>query len=176
MPKPATRVTTPVSTISFPQLFEAKAANPKDDPKFSATIIFDEGQDLSTLDAAIEAAIEKAIEKKWNGKRPKDLKLPFKNGDEKLDKEDNPRPEFAGRTYITVNATADDQPKVVGEDREPIIDVKEMYGGARVRVALSAYGWTYGKDKGVSFYLNAVQKVADGEPFGLNVSIDEDFA
>lgn len=176
MAKPKTRVTTPEATASFPQLFEAKAANPKDDPKFTVTILFDEGQDLSTLEAAVEAAIERGIEKKWDGKRPAKLVLPFKDGNEKMDKDDNPRPEFANRTYLTVGASADDQPKVVDENLQPIINAKDVYGGCRIRAAISAYPWTYGKKKGVSFYLNSVQKASDGEAFGINVSVEDDFS
>lgn len=176
MAKPKTRVTTPEATLSFPQLFAAKAANDGDDPKFSATVIFDEGQDMSTIDAAIEAAIERGVAKKWGGKRPAKLVLPYKDGNEKTDADDNPRPEFEGRTYITVSASEDEPPVLVDAERQPIINKSDIYGGARVRVAVSAYPWTYGNKKGVSLYLKSVQVVGEGTPFGVSVSVDDDFA
>ena len=173
--KPNRRVTCPECTASYPKLdkpdsFEGQAA------KYSVTCIFDQGADLSKLEAAIEAAIERGIELKWNGKRPKNLSLPIKDGNEKLDQNDKVRTEYEGRMYITPTASEDDQPEVVDLSLEPVTSAKELYGGMRIRPVVTAFPYSVGGNKGVALYLNRVQKTADGEPFGLVVTAEDDFA
>lgn len=170
----ANRVTLPVGTGSFLDLFEATGF-PGADKKFQATQIFDEGQDLSQLEAAIEAAIEK----KWPGISKKDrakLKLPIKDGNERTDKEGKVRPEYAGRLYVTAKSKECDPPGVVDSSVQPIINPKAIYGGCRLRLAVSAYGWEFGPSSGVSLYLNNVQMVGEGTPFGVSASAEDDFA
>jgi hypothetical protein len=166
------RVTLPVATASFIDVFEATGFEGQD-AKFQATAIFKEGQDLSTLEAAINAAIDK----KWpEGAPKKNFSLPLKDGNLKTDKEGDVRPEYKGRVYITAKSKASDPPGVVDEAVQPIIDPKAIYGGCEVRLAVSAYGWTFGGKSGVSLYLNNVQKVGDGEAFGATASAEDDFS
>ena len=176
MSKPATRVTTPEGTLSFPHLLQPKSSDDGDPPKHSCTLIFDKGQDLSNVEAAIEAAVQRGVEKKWGGTRPAKLVLPIKDGNEKTDAEGKQRPEFADRMYITASCSAEEKPRVVDASTQPITDPSEVYGGARARLAVSAFPWTFKGKKGVSLYLKNVQITGEGTPFGVVVTVEEDFS
>lgn len=176
MAKPSCRVTTPTFTASFPHVFKAQSA-PGFDPRFSVNMVFDEGEDLSKIEAAIEAAIEKGIAdpKKFNGKRPANLELPLRDGAEQVDKDGNPRPEFAGKIFAVAAAKEDSPPAVIDKEYNAILDTKEIYGGVRLKAAVVAYPWKFGKRYGVSLHLDKVQKQADGQAFTVSATDEEDF-
>lgn len=171
MAKASNRVTLPEATASFMDVFVATGMEGFD-PKFSATQIFDSGQDLSSLDAAVAAAIER----KWPEGPPKKnfAGNPIKDGNDRTDSDGNIRPEYAGKQYIVAKSKETDAPGVVDITCQAILDSKAIYGGCRTRLAVSAYGWTFAGKSGVSLYLNNVQLVADGEPFGLPQTTAED--
>jgi len=165
------RVTTPSFVASFPNLFEASGFEGQE-PKFSITMLWDKEEDLSALKAACEAAIVK----KWGDKRPANIQMPMKDGDEKLDAEGKVRPEYAGKKYAIAKAKQSDPPKVVDLELNPILDKTEVYGGCEMRAAVSAYAWEFAGKKGVSLYLGNVQKTGAGEAFGGGgSSVESDF-
>ena len=164
------RVTTPEFTASFPQLFEASGFEGQD-PKFSVTMLFDKAEDLSALKAACDAAVEK----KWGSDRPANIQMPMKDGDGKLDKDGKQRPEYAGRKFAIAKAKMSDQPKVVDTELNPILDKTQVYGGCKMRAAVSAYAWEFAGKKGVSLYLGNVQLTGPGEAFGTTSSVESDF-
>ena len=165
------RVTTPEFTASFPQLFEASGFEGQD-PKFSVTMLWDKDEDLSKLKAACDAAVAK----KWGEKPPANISMPMKDGDGKLDKEGNQRPEYAGKKYAIAKAKPEDAPHVVDLEKNPILDKTGVYGGCEMRAAVSAYAWTFAGKHGVSLYLGNIQRTGDGEAFGAVHSVEDDFA
>lgn len=167
----STRVTCPEGICSFPVLFTAKKAYPDKPPVFSITVLWPKDRDMSTLEAAINAAMVK----KWPDEesRPDNLKFPIKDGDLKKSK-GKQRPEYKGMNYITTSCSMDDKPKVVDGQLRPILNSKDIYGGCLVNVAVNAYAFDKGGNKGVSLYLGHVQKAGDGEAFGAPPSNPED--
>ena len=163
----STRVTTPEVTLSFPHLFEPDGFEGQD-KKHSVSMLFDSEHDLEGLKNVADIAARK----KWGDNIPTKLESPFKSGD---DKDPEKYPEYVGKMYVTDKRKAGDPPAVVDNELNPILNRKEIYGGVRARVAVSAYAWEYMGKKGVSFYLGNVQKTADGEPFGLVTSVEDDF-
>jgi len=67
--------------VSFPSVFKATSFEGQD-PKFGLTMLFPKSTDLSKM----EKAAEEAIEEKWGNKRPKKLAMPFKDGDDKIER------------------------------------------------------------------------------------------
>jgi len=161
------RVVTPEARLSYPYLFEK--ADPFDESgegKYQTNLIFAPGTDLSKM----KAAASTAARKKWGTDIPKNLKTPFRSGTEK-DKEGYPD----DCTFIA--ARSGDKPGVVvGPNQEPCLDPTEVYAGCYVRVSVTAFAWTRKGVNGVSFALNNVWKIRDGEPFGDRRSAEEDFA
>lgn len=167
-----TKVVTGVVRLSYSHLFEPYAQNPNDDAKYSTVILIPKS-DKATL-RKIAAAIEVAKENgkaKWGGKIPSNVSLTLHDGDEEADLERNP--EYEGHMYMTVQSKT--KPGLVDQDVNPIMDSTELYSGAYARVSINAFPYLYNGKKGISFGLNHVQKVRDGEPLGGRSRAEDDF-
>ena len=166
----STRITTPVGIASFPALFTPVGFNGSPE-KFSVTLIYDKDEDLSSLKKACDAALAK----KYPNGAPANVQMPVKDGDTKLDANGNVRPEFAGKKFITATCKAEDRPKVVNGELQPIIDASEIYGGCELRVSVNVFAWEHMGKRGCSLYLSNAQKTGDSDPFGANTSVESDF-
>jgi hypothetical protein len=54
----------------------------------------------------------------------------------------------------------------VDRNLQEIIDAGEIYGGVWACVSVNAYAYDVKANKGVTFGLNGIQKIKDGESFG----------
>lgn len=153
-----TKVITPKFRLSFPELFEPKAFEDQA-AKYSIQMLFDKKADLSPL----KNAVKLAVREKWGENPPKGLVLPFKDGNEK---------DLEGyEDKIVVGAASKFKPQVVDQRLEAILTADDIYAGCFARAAVNAYAWEYKNQKGavmkrgVSFNLESVQKLAEGERF-----------
>jgi hypothetical protein len=165
--------------ISFPALFEPKpVAKNNPDLKYQAAVLIPPDVDLAPFYAVVKAAMI--------AKFGKVIKLPAKSNpihscdDKDLDGYDE--------GWHFVNVKSGYQPSVVDQKRQEVIDASRVYAGCWCRFHLSAYAWDHPQGgRGVSFSLNAVQLVREGERLdgrravkdvfdAVDVSDDEDFA
>lgn len=152
-----TETLTPKFRVSFPELYEAKSFK-QGKPKFSVQMLFDKKADLS----ALKNIVKVAIKDQWGDNPPKGITLPFKDGNEK---------ELEGyQDMIVATASTQYKPQVVDQKGEPILAHDDVYAGSYARAYIGAYAWEMKEGKsvlkrGVSFNLNMVQKLADGERF-----------
>jgi hypothetical protein len=168
-----TTVITPEFRVSYPKVFKPERNDLNGRMQYSLVALFPPGADLSKLKAAAKAACVK----KWGdntAKWPKNLRDPFKDqgAKEKEDDQGNkymPSGYVKGAVYLDLK-TEKNKPGLVDARNQDIIDEADFYGGcyARAQVNARAYG---GDEKnkanaGVSFYLNHVQKLRDGDSFG----------
>ena len=170
-----TKVLTGKVRLSFAHLFKPRPAEDGGTAKYSGVFIISKKDQvtLGKIKAAVEAAKQKGVDK-FGGKIPVSVKNPLRDGDTDPPG-GNPRPELAGMMFIT--ATTTDAPIVVDPDKQEILNPAEIYSGCYVRASItfSAYNHKTG-GKGIGAYLNGVQKLADGEPFGAaRESADEMF-
>lgn len=162
-----TRVRTPKFRVSFPQVFEAKSFQ-NQPAKFSIQMLFDKKTDLTDLKKVVQIAIKE----KWGDKPPKGITLPFKDGSDK---------ELEGyENKIVVGAGSKYKPDVVDQKREPILAQDDFYAGCFARAMLVAYAWELKEGKavlkrGVSFNLESIQKLSDGEHFVKRSNVNDDF-
>lgn len=159
------KVLTPEFRVAFPHVFQAHKANANADPKFAVTMVFPKDADLSALKKlAAEAAREK-----WGDKIPPNLRSPFRSGAEKahLDGFDE--------NVVFVTATSKYKPGLVNRNVEAIIDETEFYGGCYARATVNAFAYDTSGNRGVSFGIQNVQKLRDGQPFGGRTAPEEDF-
>jgi len=164
------KIVTPNFVVSFPHVFKPTE---NDDGKeyYDLVMVWDKSEDLS----ALKKLAKEAIEEKWGEKPPKGLISPFKEGNEKdLEK----YPMYKDTIYAA--AKTNFQPGLVDQKRQPIIDEDDFYAGCVARASVTAYAWEYTKGKkvmkrGVSFNLNNVQKVEDGERIGGSRAAADDF-
>lgn len=169
----ATKVVTGTVRLSYVHLFEPYAQDENDDPKFSCVILIPKSdkKTLKKIDDAIKAAAEAAKNTKFDGKIPNNLATTLHDGDEEGDLERNP--EYEGHMYMSLSSRT--KPGLVDADVNPILDSTELYSGAFARVSMNAFGYNYKGKKGVSFGLNHVQKIKDGDYLGGRSRAEDDF-
>lgn len=156
------RITTPTFRVSFPSLVKPSAME-GGEPKYSVTMLFPKETDLTQLrNAASQAAVER-----WGDKIPKGLRSPFRDGDEKdLDG-------YAGTFYVRASST--NRVGVVAEDLAPLDQESDLPAGYYARAIVTPFAYDKNGNKGVSFGLQAVQRVRRGEMFGDRVNAMEAF-
>lgn len=171
-----TKVVTGKVRTSFPRLF-VPAAPPNDpdgDKKYSVLLLIPK-DDKATI-KAIREAQKQALEDgkaKFAGKVPKNWSDSLHDCDEEDDLEQYPERE--GHYRISVSATENYPPAVVDKHLQPIMDQTEVYSGCYVRVSMVGFAYSVQGNKGVSFGLRNVQKLADGEPLGGSSKPEDDF-
>lgn len=168
-----TKVVTGEVRLSYVHLFEKHRVNEKSDAKYSVMILIPK-KDKATIEA-LRAAEAEAKEigktKKWGGKIPAGMKSIIHDGDETADD----YPERAGHWHMNVSSPR--KPGVVDSSLQPIMEESEVYSGCYARVSVSAYPYKHEQGgKGVSFGLNHVMKIRDGEALDGSSRAEEDFA
>lgn len=178
MSSSTTKVITPKAMLSYPHLDKPQLPpnGGAGKAKYSCTLVFAPGSDLRALHAAVEAAAEAKYPGKGKDMLAKRiLKSPFRD-----DAEAKGYPEGS----IFLNVRTEQAPGVVylyaGPDNKPaVMPVEkirdEMYPGAFVRASLVAFAYDSSGNKGVSFALNNVQKLGDGERLDGRVSAENEF-
>lgn len=157
---------TPKFRVSFPAVFKAKAFK-EQEPKYSVVMLFDKKADLKELKrAANNAIIEKfgPDKTRW----PAKLRSPFRDGNEKQDLQG-----YANTIFVT--ASSKQQPGVINQRKEDILSEQEFYAGCYARATLIAFYYDQSGNKGVSFSLQNLQKMADGEKFSGRRDAAEEF-
>lgn len=171
-----TKVVTGEVRLSYAHLFEPYSGDPEQAAKFSTVIIIPKS-DKATLNAIRKAAGEAAEggKAKFGGKIPpnvaKNPATTLHDGDEEADLERNP--EYEGCYYMSISSKV--QPGLVDRNKMPILDNSSLYSGCYVRVAMGAFAYNTNGNKGVSFGLNHVQKLRDGEPLGGMTRAEDEF-
>lgn len=155
----------PECTIVWPSIFEPESFKGGAE-QYRAVLLIDKTADISALKAAIIAARDEKFPGKDN-EFFKTLRYPIRDGAEKaVDKDGklDPTSFFHGCFYLSVKSNF--QPQIVDHFNLPIIDPKVIYGGCRVVVLLQFFGYDHLGNRGVSCFMRAVMKIADGSPIG----------
>jgi hypothetical protein len=170
----ATKVVTGKVRLSYVHIFEPfKQGDDDGEGKYSCVILIPkkDKQTLSKIRAAIKAAAEQGKNSKFDGKIPKNLATTLHDGDDEDTLEKNP--EYENHYYMSISSKT--RPGVVDSDVDPIMDSTEVYSGCYARVSINAFPYNYKGKKGVSFGLNHVQKLADGDYLGGRSRAEDDF-
>ena len=169
-----TKVITGRVRFCYCNVFEPKAMNEGDDPKYSVCILIrkDDEKTLAKVKDAVEAAKEayKAKLAGRDGKVPSNIKTPLRDGD--IDRPDDP----AFENCYFINASSNRAPGIVDANREPIMTRDEFYSGCYGRASLNLYGYNVTGSKGIAAGLNNLQKLADGPVLAGGSSAEADFA
>lgn len=169
----STKVVTGKVRLSYVNIFEAKAPQGGGDPKYSVTLLIPKS-DKATLDK-IKEAIQEARDNfcKRNGANalPAKPNHTLHDGDGVRDSGDPYGEECKGCYVITVSSKQ--RPVVVDAFRNEITDPGEVYSGCYGRAAINFYGYSQSGKKGISAGLLSIQKLHDGEPFGMTGSAND---
>jgi hypothetical protein len=144
--------------LSYAQfLFEPNpdAKTKKGDQKYTLSFLMPPGSDLT----AAKKMANDAIVEQWpvEAKRPRGLKSPFLDAEEKMGDE------WKGWTLIRTSTTR--KPGVIlpsGSDAKP----EDVYSGRWARLSLNAGTFDVDGNRGVSFFLNNVQLLKHDDPIG----------
>lgn len=168
----STKVVTGEVRLSFVHIFE-KYSSGAGDPKYSVVILIPKSDKatMRKLRAAQQAALEAGKSSKFNGSIPKVWHSTLRDGDEEMDLEKFPEYE----DHFFMNVSASTKPGVVDRNLNEILDSSEVYSGCFARVSINAFAYNTQGNKGVSFGLNHVQKLRDGDHLGGRSRAEDDF-
>ncbi|MGE0278301.1 MAG: ssDNA-binding protein [Nitrospiraceae bacterium] len=163
--------------LSYPKLFEPEPGPNGGEAKYGCTLVI---EDKATIQALTKVAVA-AAQEKWGEKATKliragKLKMPII----KTTEEDPGYPE--GSVYIRPRSK--NKPGIVSIYPDPenpkkpakITDEDEVYPGIIVKASVVAFTYDVNGNKGVSFALNNIQKLADGERLDSRVKAEDEFA
>lgn len=159
--------------LSYTHLFTKYSPDgDTDSGKYMTNVLIPKGEKetVKAIEGAIEAAKKTGIISKWDGKEPKKVDLPLRDGD--TDKEDDDI--YAGHYYI--NAKCASRPGIVDKHRSPIVDEDDVYSGMWAIVSVTFYPYNVSGNKGVAIGLNNVMKTKDDERLGGRTSAENDFS
>ena len=172
----ATKITTGKVRFSFCNIWEPKASNDGGEPKYSVALLIPKS-DTATL-GAIKAAMAEARENFCNrngaNSLPAQPVTPLHDGDGTKPNSGEPYgPECKG--HYVMNVSSKVKPKVFDNSTprpQEILDPAEVYSGCYGRASINFYGYS-NRRKGIGAGLLAIQKLADGKPFGTVGSADD---
>ena len=165
-----TKVVTGIVRFSYAHIWEAKAIEEGQDPKYSVSIIIDKDdtETRTKINKAI-AHLEADVKAKNKGKLPNKWKTPLRDGDEERDGDDT----YKGAFFL--NATSKQAPGIVDKTLNKIIDKDEFYSGCYGRASINFYAFDKAGNRGIACGLNNLQKIKDGEPLSGRSRAEDDF-
>lgn len=164
--------------LSYCNLFQPRANQAGQEPKFSVTVLVPKTNTAakSAIDAAINAALEAGVSKCWNGVKPPVPSICIHDGDGVRPSDGQPfGAECKGMWVFTASCKADRPPFVVDANVQPIINQVDVYSGMWGRVNVTFFPYNAAGKKGIGCGLNGVQKLRDGDPLGSRVTAEEAF-
>lgn len=159
--------------FSYVNIFKSRSFQPGQDEKFSICLLIPkkDNKTVQEIKAAINAAIQQGIAEKWSGKKPGNLKLPLRDGD---DERADEAEEYAGMYFL--NANSNQKPGIIDMYKNEILDPTEVYSGCWGRASINFFPFNSNGNKGVGVGLNNIQKLGDDEPLGgARASAEDDF-
>lgn len=151
-------------------------------PRRSLTYLIPQDKEGTAVKKKLDYVIDAAIKEKWPNEktRPRKLTLPIKDAADGDCREDGiplaeKYPNSEGHWYI--EASTLQEIGVAGPNGKALPDValkSEIYAGVWVNLLIHTYTYQDKPKTGVSFGLDAVQKVKDDEKFGAGAVDPED--
>jgi hypothetical protein len=161
-------VITPKFRVSYPYIFRPNTPMQQgQEPKFSITMLFDKSADLT----ALKAEAMRAGKEKWGedvSKWPKNWRNPFRDQGEK-------EVEGYEKGAMFITATSKQRPGLVDASVSDIIEERLFYPGCYARASVRAFAYDNKGNKGISFGLQHVQKLGEGQPLGGRTTPQADF-
>lgn len=167
-----TQITTGRVRFSYCHIFEPRTLEGSD-PKYSVTLLIKKTDDFTVkkLKAAIAAAQAAYTERNPGKKAP--TKNTLHDGDGVRESGEEFGPECKGCWVIT--ASTKTKPIIVDADKNQITDPAEIYSGCYGRAIINAFAYDTHGNRGITFALNGIMKLSDGDPLGGNRASADDF-
>lgn len=169
----ATKVITGKVRFSYVNIFKSRAFQTGQDEKYSICLLIPkkDKDTINKIKKAMDAAVQQGISDKWGGKKPANLKLPLRDGDEERADEAE---EYVGMYFL--NANSNQKPGIIDMYKNEILDPTEVYSGCWGRASINFFPFSSNGNKGVGVGLNNIQKLGEGEALGgARASAEDDF-
>ena len=167
-------VRTPEFRINWPKLFNPET-NEGGKKVYSVDALFNSKSDLSKL----RALADTTLAEKFPGKKITFESLehnPFRDQKDRANKETGSLPDGYEAGSIWMRFKSYNRPPIVGPDpRVPVTDPAEMYSGCYGIAMVNAVAYDYKGKKGVSFWLQSLQKSRNGEPLTGRSRPEDDY-
>jgi hypothetical protein len=154
--------------LSYPQVFQPKAAKNSDKKFYSASFLLDCKKHADTI-KLIEATIERVTLDEFKKKVFLKNRC-LRDGNEKQDKEGY----GDGIMFVNSRSAASQPPSLVNKFYEPITDERMLYGGCIVHASVRLYAYDFEGSKGVAAGLRSIMFVRDEQSFGAGPINPED--
>jgi hypothetical protein len=156
---------------SYVNVFEKKVNNLSGKEEYSMMILIPKS-DKITIDK-INGAIDDAVKQKWPTKTTAEMRKQFKHWPLRDGDEEKGEAPYSGHYFMNLKSSS--KPGIVDANRQDILTPEEFISGDYCRVSINASPYDKSSGKGVSFYLNNVQKVANGDPLSSVSRAEDDF-
>lgn len=170
------RRTSPIGRACFVHVFEPYAAEEGKEKKYRVMLVFDKKTAASQEFKELKLACVEAAEAKF-GKDARDkikkgkLTMPWR---EASDYEEYGAP-FSDEGAIMVSFQSREAPGIVDRRAKPITDRKDVYSGCMARVTYGVWAYDTNGNKGVTLFLNNLQKTGEGERLAGRPDAEDDF-
>lgn len=181
----AENLLTPEFRASFVHVFTPqKAMNAGKPDKFTLTMLFHLGADLSNMKKAATEAVQAEFGSRLTDNTPVNPKLPdgLTKGQAFKARLKSPFRDQGEKSYdgyvpgaIFVTATSKDRPGLVDQDLHDIIDPSEFYSGVYARATVRVFTYEVEGNVGVAFGLQNIQKLRDGESLAGRMKAQNEF-
>lgn len=170
------QIVTPVCTLSYNDLFEAKAGLDGGEPKYRATLMFDSKEELAQPvklpgrpdSLSLRDAIMNVKRAQWGDdktKWPTEKHPVVVDGNTKKQQDGTQNPYTANKWIITAKTGAGYPPIILNQQNQPATR-DQIFMGDLVQAQILLRPYIMGGNAGVTLRLVAIKKVADGEGSG----------
>ncbi len=122
----------------------------------------------------LKISMKAALTAKFGEKFPPKLRNPLKDGDVETKADGSPLADYY-KGHLFLRVKSNEAPGVIDAKGNPIKAANDFVSGDYGRASITAFGYDQAANKGVSFYLNNLQLLEKGEPFGSKSSASDDF-
>lgn len=160
----STKVVTGPVRIGYANIMQPRLNELSGVEEYSAVVLIPKSDEKTV--AALKAAAKAAIDKTFNGKPPKGIKNPLRDGDSPKDDGEPRREEYAGHWFFNAKAKAEYKPGVIDTKGKTLTERDSVMSGDTVRLSLNAYAYAAPGNTGVGFGLSNVQLIDSSKRFG----------
>ena len=167
-------ILTPEFRASFTYVFVPQKAMEAGKPdKYSVTMLFPKNADLS----ALKKAATDALQEKFGSRLADPVKGPALKARLRSPFRDQGEKTYDGYVpgSIFVTATSKNKPGLVDQNLQDIVDPSQFYSGVYARATLRAFAYEQAGNVGVSFGLQNIQKLRDGESLSGRLKAQDEF-
>ena len=171
----ATQFNTGKIRLSYPNLFQPRAAAEGQTPKYGMCILIPKTDKATKakIDAAIHEVFEENKNTLFKGLLESEVQVPIHDGDGRKPKGGAYGEECKG--HWVLNASAKNKPGIVDGERNPVTDPTKVWPGEFGRAAINFYAYDTAGNKGIACGLNGVQVLGYGDPIDGRIAAEDAF-